>query len=106
MTENPIAGPNDVTVNVFVSYAREDSRWLDPASRHNLVPFLVDSLRRHKVVFWFDHELKPGDEFRQQIKSKIDQSQIALLIISQNFLNSAFIESEEMPRIAERALQG
>jgi hypothetical protein len=106
MIDNPIAGANEETVHVFVSYAREDSRWLEPNARHNLVPFLIDSLRRYKVVFWFDHDLKPGDEFRQQIKSKIDQSQIALLIVSQNFLNSAFIESEEMPRISERALEG
>jgi hypothetical protein len=106
MIDNPIAGANEETVHVFVSYAREDSRWLEPNARHNLVPFLIDSLRRYKVVFWFDHDLKPGDEFRQQIKSKIDQSQIALLIVSQCFLNSAFIESEEMPRISERALEG
>jgi hypothetical protein len=106
MIDNSIAGANEETVHVFVSYAREDSRWLEPAARHNLVPFLIDSLRRYKVVFWFDHDLKPGDEFRQQIKSKIDQSQIALLIVSQSFLNSAFIESEEMPRISERALEG
>jgi hypothetical protein len=106
MIDNPIAGANEETVHVFVSYAREDSRWLEPNAGHNLVPFLIDSLRRYKVVFWFDHDLKPGDEFRQQIKCKIDQSQIALLIVSQNFLNSAFIESEEMPRIAERALEG
>jgi hypothetical protein len=106
MIDNSIAGANEETVHVFVSYAREDSRWLEPAARHNLVPFLIDSLRRYKVVFWFDHDLKPGDEFRQQIKTKIDQSQIALLIVSQSFLNSAFIESEEMPRISERALEG
>lgn len=106
MSDLPIGDVNEEIVHVFVSYAREDSRWLDPASRHNLVPFLADSLRRHHVAFWFDHDLKPGDEFRQQIKSKIDQSQIALLIVSQCFLNSAFIESEEMPRIAERAQQG
>jgi hypothetical protein len=106
MIDTPIAGANEETVHVFVSYAREDSRWLEPNARHNLVPFLIDSLRRYKVVFWFDHDLKPGDEFRQQIKSKIDQSQIALLIVSQSFLNSAFIESEEMPRISERALEG
>jgi photosystem II stability/assembly factor-like uncharacterized protein len=90
-------------VRVFVSYAREDRRWLDPDYRYSLIPFLVDSLRRHNVAFWFDKELKPGDEFRRYIESEIDQSQIALLIVSQSFLNSEFIENREMPRIAERA---
>ena len=106
MSENAIPGAPDQLVRVFVSYAREDRRWLDPDHRYSLIPFLKESLRRHKVAFWFDEELKPGDEFRQLIESEIDQSQIALLIVSQSFLNSEFIESREMPRIAERAQRG
>ncbi len=94
------------TVHVFVSYAREDKRWLDPEYRCNLIPFLAESLRRYDVVFWYDTELKPGDVFKRQIEAEIDQAQIALLIVSQSFLNSEFIEQIEMPRIAERARQG
>lgn len=93
-------------VHVFVSYAREDKRWLDAEYRFNLIPFLVESLRRHNVVFWFDTELKPGDEYKRNIDSEIDQARIAILIVSQHFLNSEFIESREMPRIADRASQG
>jgi hypothetical protein len=106
MNENAIPGAPDEFVRVFVSYAREDRRWLDPDYRYSLIPFLVESLRRHKVAFWFDKELKPGDEFRRFIETEIDQSQIALLIVSQSFLNSEFIENKEMPRIAERARLG
>ncbi len=91
------------TVHVFVSYAREDKRWLDPEYRYNLIPFLAESLRRHNVVFWYDTELKPGDVFKRQIEAEIDQAQVALLIVSQSFLNSDFIEQIEVPRIAERA---
>jgi predicted MFS family arabinose efflux permease len=106
MNENAIPGAPEEFVRVFVSYAREDKRWLDPDYRYSLIPFLMESLRRHRVAFWFDKELKPGDEFRRFIESEIDQSQIALLIVSQSFLNSEFIENKEMPRIAERARQG
>jgi photosystem II stability/assembly factor-like uncharacterized protein len=106
MNENAIPGAPEEFVRVFVSYAREDRRWLDPDYRYSLIPFLMESLRRHKVAFWFDKELKPGDEFRRFIESQIDQSQIALLIVSQSFLNSEFIENREMPRIAERARLG
>jgi hypothetical protein len=94
------------TVHVFVSYAREDKRWLDPEYRYNLIPFLAESLRRLNVVFWYDTELKPGDVFKRQIEAEIDQAQIAILIVSQSFLNSEFIEQTEMPRIAERARRG
>jgi photosystem II stability/assembly factor-like uncharacterized protein len=106
MNENAIPGAPEEFVRVFVSYAREDKRWLDPDYRYSLIPFLMESLRRHRVAFWFDKELKPGDEFRRFIESEIDQSQIALLIVSQSFLNSEFIENREMPRIAERARLG
>lgn len=106
MNANANTGAPENMVHVFVSYAREDQKWLDLAYRHSLIPFLAESLRKHDVAFWFDKELKPGDEFRRHIESQIDQAQIALLIVSQNFLNSAFIEREEIPRIAERARQG
>ena len=106
MSTTEIPGAPDDLVRVFVSYAREDRRWLDPDYRFSLIPFLMESLRRHRVVFWFDKELKPGDEFGRLILSQIEQSQIALLIVSQNFLNSEFIENREMPRIAERARLG
>jgi len=101
------ASPNRATeeqlTRVFVSYAREDRDWLDRTYRYNLVPFLAESLRRQNVVFWFDKQLVPGDEYRRLIETRIDQAQIALLIVSQAFLNSEFIETVEMPRIAERA---
>jgi hypothetical protein len=99
-------GTPDELTRVFVSYAREDAKWLDRNYRFNLVPFLMESLKRQNVVFWFDKDLKPGDEFRRYIEAEIDQSQIALLIVSQAFLNSDFIEQHEMSRIADRAKLG
>ena len=105
MTPEAIAAHEEL-IHVFVSYAREDKRWLDPDYRFNLVPFLMESLRRHNVVFWYDKELKPGDEFKRNIDAEIDLAQIAILIVSQPFLNSEFIETREMSRIAERAQRG
>jgi hypothetical protein len=101
---NPVA-PDELT-RVFVSYAREDKKWLDRDYRFNLIPFLIESLKKQNVVFWFDKELRPGDEFRQHIEAEIDQAQIALLIVSQAFLNSEFIEQHEMSRIANRTRLG
>ena len=88
---------------VFVSYAREDGRWLERDPRYNLIPFLEKSLKRLNAVFWYDKGLIAGDEFRKRIEAEIDRAQIALLIVSQHFLNSQFIETVEMPRIVNRA---
>jgi hypothetical protein len=106
MSTQANAGEPEKTVHIFVSYAREDKQWLDPEYRYNLIPFLAESLRRYSVAFWYDKELKPGDVFKRQIESEIDQAQIALLIVSQSFLNSEFIEQIEMTRITERARRG
>jgi hypothetical protein len=106
MDSNINTGATDELTRVFVSYAREDKKWLDRDYRFNLIPFLIESLKKQNVVFWYDKELRPGDEFRQHIEAEIDQAQIALLIVSQAFLNSEFIEQHEMSRIANRARLG
>lgn len=102
MNANASSGVREETVRIFVSYAREDQRWLNPAYQFNLIPFLAESLRRYNVTFWDDKKLVGGDEFKRLILQQIDGSQIALLIVSQDFLNSSFIESVEIQRIAER----
>ena len=99
----PAGGLHDLTVHIFVAYAHEDKRWLDPEYRFNLIPFLKESLRRDRAEFWFDKELMGGDEYKRLIESKINKAHIALLMVSQHFLNSEFIESFELPRIAARA---
>jgi len=38
-------GTPDELTRVFVSYAREDAKWLDRNYRFNLVPFLMESLK-------------------------------------------------------------
>ena len=70
--------PSSASTRIFVSYAREDKKWLDRDYRFNLIPFLIESLKKQNVVFWFDKELKPGDEFRQHIEAEIDQAQILI----------------------------
>ncbi len=106
MTETVQSNSPEKPIRVFVSYAHEDSRWLDPAYRFNLIPFLAESLRKQNIEFWIDRKLVIADEYRKLIESEIDRAQIALLIISQHFLNSQFIESVEMARIQERASRG
>jgi len=100
--------PNDPkqTTRIFVSYAREDTRWFNRDDTHNLIPWLADSLRRHNTVLWYDKELVPSDVFTSRIENEIDASHIAILIVSQSFLNSEFIEQHELPRIKERADKG
>lgn len=93
-------------LHLFISYSHEDGRWVDRTHRRHLVPFLADSLARQDVGIWYDYALIPGDKYREVIESQIDQAQMAILLVSQDFLNSQFIRTVELPRIEARANAG
>jgi tetratricopeptide (TPR) repeat protein len=89
-------------VHIFVSYAHEDKRWFDEKYKYNLIPFLINSLKKQSVMFWYDKDLQTGDRFENRINEEIDKCHIAILMLSQPFLNSDFIEDKELPRIESR----
>ena len=91
-------------VHIFVSYSRQDdSRWFDEGS---LIPYLARSVRNEAEI-WVDREgIDAGEDFRKRIEAEIDRAHIAILLVSQGFLNSEFIQEVELPRIRERAERG
>jgi len=94
-------------VNIFVSYSHRDHRWFVEDSPYDLIPWLRNSLKRDNVRLWYDRSdqggLQPGDEFRREIERQIDGAQIALLLLSEAFFSSDFIQTVEVPRIMARA---
>ena len=75
---------------------------------HALIPWLAQQLKKNGVEIWYDHALKqmPGAEYKKLIKSEIDQADMAILLISQDFVTSDFIKEYELPRIRERVDRG
>ncbi len=115
------------TIHIFVSYSHRDSRWVKASSgggssgsrgvghdtwvqegTHALIPWLAQQLKKNGVEIWYDHALKqmPGAEYKKLIQSQIDRADIAILLISQDFLTSDFIKEYELPRIRERVDRG
>ncbi len=90
-------------IHIFISYSHLDIRWLDPKYQYNLIPWIEEALHRDNVIMWFDRNeqdgLHGGQSFREEIERAIDQSQIAILLISEAFLCSDFIQDIELPRI-------
>jgi len=95
------------TIRIFVSYSRADERWVQAGPR-GLVPWLAESLRREDVVFWVDPELRKhaGEDYREKIRHEIERAQFALLLVSQDFVNSPFIRTFELPLIRQRVERG
>lgn len=86
---------------IFVSYAHEDYKWFENES---LMPRLIQSLEHNNAEIWYD-KLRIGgsDIWREEIEKAIDQADIAIVLVSQFFINSDFIMQVELPRLIKRA---
>ncbi len=78
-------------VKIFISYAHEDREWVNKLDKHLAV------LKRRYVESWTDSEILPGDSWNEEIRRKLNEADIILLMVSPDFLNSEFIYKEELP---------
>ena len=83
---------------VFVSYAHKDRKWAD-----ELLTFLAPWIRDKRVDLWDDSRIRPGENWRREIRRAIDEASVAVLLVSKDFFNSAFIAENELPPLVERA---
>jgi hypothetical protein len=86
---------------IFISYSHRDGEWLSELLRH-LAVLQAEGL----VDAWSDENLRPGDDWPQEIRSALDRAHIAILLVSTNFLTSRFIMEKELPALLEREEAG
>lgn len=84
-------------LRVFISYAHEDSHYKD-----ELIKFLAPLVYNQKINMWHDKEIKVGDIFDNVIANKIDESDIIIFLISQNFLTSDYCRNIEQQLALEK----
>ena len=82
---------------VFISYSHKDEDWKDRLVTH------LGVLRHQGLLdLWDDRRIAAGEDWHQEIQEAMAAASVAVLLVSANFLNSAFILSEEMPRLLQR----
>ena len=92
------AGGRDL---VFVSYSHADAVW---AQRFQVM--LTPLARAQRLRLWIDTDrLQVGEVWRGEIAAAIARSRVALLLVSQHFLASAFINDHELPALVEHGVR-
>lgn len=82
---------------IFISYSHKDTSFKDL-----LVPHLKVYAQQNNANYWDDTMIGRG-EWKKQIEDALNRSNIAILLISDNFLSSDFIINNELPTILTKA---
>lgn len=85
------------TKKIFLSYSHKDEKYKD-----ELVNILTPLQDEGIIEIWQDREIDPGDDWYQAIQEAMNTCDLALLLISADFLTSRFIRDEELVRLFER----
>lgn len=87
--------------NVFFSYTHKDE-----ALRDELEVHLAMLKREGAISAWHDRKILAGDELDGQIHARLDDAQVILLLISPDFLASAYCYDVEIKRAMELHEEG
>jgi hypothetical protein len=88
-------------VKLFVSYAREDEELM-----RRVTSQLAGLIRDGRIEIWTDGCILPGAKWRREILDHLLAADVVLLLISEDFLNSAFCMDVEFEEAIERQEDG
>ncbi|MFM9087676.1 MAG: toll/interleukin-1 receptor domain-containing protein, partial [Cyanobium sp.] len=84
-------------LKVFISYAHEDSPWVEKLKSH------LSLMERQGILkVWHDRCLTAGEHWAEAIDHALAEAQIVLLLISPDFMNSDYCFGKEMQEALAR----
>ena len=86
-------------VRIFVSYSHRDAAYLEEDS---LLGFLR-GLEREGLEFWSDRKIATGEKWDEEVRRRLVQTDIALVLVSQAFLDSAYCTEVEIREFLEKS---
>lgn len=81
---------------VFVSYSHQDDPWKERVVKHLKV------LAAEGIDVWDDRRIAAGADWAGEIESTLADCDLALLLVSADFLTSRFILGQEVPPLLQR----
>lgn len=100
-SSSPPARANRKEPLIFVSYCRDDQRITNGLINH----FKAVSLGE-RLAIWSDENLTLGGTWESELNDAMLRADVAILIISEAFLNSDYIRTNELPLLLERRASG
>jgi hypothetical protein len=88
----------EVAKPLFISYSHKDKEWLQ-----KLRKFLTPLEKKDLIKIWDDREITAGDYWQEEIDKSLASAKAALVLVSQDFLTSEFIENNELPQLLSAA---
>jgi iron(II)-dependent oxidoreductase len=83
--------------SIFISYSHKDEAW-----KERLVTQLRVLALEGAFNLWEDRQIVTGDAWKSEIEKAINGANLAILLISADFLTSNFIRSKEVPPLLQR----
>lgn len=87
-------------IKYFISYAHNDNAFFQ-VFKKGINTHLHNS-GRYNFVAWDDSEIPVGSQWHEEIQGNLGRSQLAILCVSGNFLNSEYIRTNEFKVLMEK----
>src|SRR5437879_2418576 len=84
-------------IEVFLSYSHKNKTLVERLRKH-----LISLEHEKKITGWYDRNMTGGREFDAEIKEHLESAGIILLLVSEDFMASDYINSVELKRAMER----
>lgn len=79
---------------IFISYHHSDREWLEMLRKH-----LMPLTKSRELLIWDDTRISTGEKWKDSILQAISSAEVAVLLVSPDYLASEFILDEELPNL-------
>ena len=94
---NPNLSPTNPMSKIFISYSHSDEDWKNRLQKKLKILELEGNF-----TVWDDRQIELGDNWLPTIEHELNLADVAIMLISDDFLTSDFIRTKEIPTLLER----